>query len=73
MKLLNVFFCISLPLNAGLWSLFCWEEQEHDFCFRPHLLLGTSVVASWGQGRVKSHPIEMEMSWEAPALLGLSC
>lgn len=27
----------------------------------------------WGQGRVKSHPIEMEMSWEAPALLGPSC
>lgn len=36
-------------------------------------LLGTSAMAPWGRGRVKSHPIEMEMSWEAPVLSRLSC
>lgn len=47
--------------------LFFWEERERDSCFG--LMLGTSLVASRGQGRGKSHPIKMEMSWEGPALL----
>lgn len=31
------------------------------------------MVAPRGQGRGKSHPIKMEMSWEGPALLDPSC
>lgn len=52
---------------------FFWEEREHDSCFGLCLLLGTSAVAPRGQGRGKSHPIKMEMSWEGPALVDRSC